>query len=169
MFQQCCTDVCPDGKRSRARDNELLCIYGSGSKGGMKRDFRAHRGSDYCKITPIHAGPSRLSAEQKGRNRRGQPFIIDIHLNERWKRKNGASGVGGISRSLLSRDGARRSSRGDRAGRRGPGHLCPHPGGGGGQRAKRVSGSCLRADEQPLPSSLGNSASQSVPGVPVAC
>ncbi|MGB9277759.1 MAG: hypothetical protein WCC08_21275, partial [Terrimicrobiaceae bacterium] len=52
MFQQCCVDVCPDGRRSRARDNELLCIYGSGSKGGMKRDFRAHRGSDYWKITP---------------------------------------------------------------------------------------------------------------------
>ena len=64
--------------------------------------------------------------------------------------------------SVLSRDGARGSSGGDRAGRRGSGDLCAHT--GGSQRAERVSGSCLRADEQPLPSSLGNSASQSARG-----
>ncbi|MFZ0708450.1 MAG: transposase [Terrimicrobiaceae bacterium] len=37
------------------------------------------------------------------------------YCSKRWRTENGASGAGGISRSLLSRNGARRSARGDRA------------------------------------------------------
>ena len=58
------------------------------------------------------------------------------------------------------------SSGADCAGRRGSSDLRPHA--GGSQRAEQVSGARLRADEQPLPSSFGDPASQSFPGYEMA-